>query len=93
MEHHSVPVLCAGKGQISIYVLIAFNVLGSQGDRISVHYLGHEGKDSNSPHLHPFRGIGNDNPLQYSCLENPMDRGAWWATVRGVTKSQKRLSD
>ena len=33
-------------------------------------------------------GIGNGNPLQYSCLENPMDRGAWWATVHGVTKSQ-----
>ena len=33
-------------------------------------------------------GEGNDNPLQYSCLENPMDRGAWWATVRGVTESQ-----
>ena len=32
-------------------------------------------------------------PLQYSCLENPMDRGAWWATVHGVTKSQTRLSD
>ena len=31
---------------------------------------------------------GNGNPLQYSCLENPMDRGAWWATVHGVTKSQ-----
>ena len=31
-------------------------------------------------------GEGNDNPLQYSCLGNPMDRGAWWATVRGVTK-------
>ena len=30
---------------------------------------------------------GNGNPLQYSCLENPMDRGAWWATVLGVTKS------
>ena len=30
----------------------------------------------------------NGNPLQYSCLENPMDRGAWWATVYGVTKSQ-----
>ena len=29
---------------------------------------------------------GNGNPLQYSCLDNPMDRGAWWATVRGVTK-------
>ena len=31
-------------------------------------------------------GEGNGNPLQYSCLENPMDRGAWWATVHGVTK-------
>ena len=31
-------------------------------------------------------GEGNDNPLQYSCLENPMDRGAWQATVHGVTK-------
>ena len=36
---------------------------------------------------------GNGNPLQHSCLENPMDRGAWWATVHGVAKSQTRLSD
>ena len=33
-------------------------------------------------------GEGNGNPLQYPCLENPMDGGAWWAVVRGVTKSQ-----
>ena len=33
-------------------------------------------------------GEGNGYPLQYSCLENPMDRGAWWATVHGVSKSQ-----
>jgi len=33
-------------------------------------------------------GGGNGNPLQYSCLENPMDRGAWQATVHGVTNSQ-----
>ena len=38
-------------------------------------------------------GEGNGNPLQYSCLENPMDGGAWWATVHGVTKSQTQLSD
>ena len=38
-------------------------------------------------------GEGNGNPLQHSCLENPMDRGAWWATVHGVTKSQTRLID
>ena len=38
-------------------------------------------------------GEGNGNPLQYSCLENPMDGGAWWATVHGVTKSWTRLRD
>ena len=38
-------------------------------------------------------GEGNGNPLQYSCLENPMDRGTWWATVHGVAKSRTRLSD
>ena len=37
-------------------------------------------------------GGGNRNLLQYSCLENPIDRGAWWATVHGVTKSQTRLN-
>ena len=38
-------------------------------------------------------GEGNDNPLQYSCLENPMDRGDWLAIVHGVAKSQTRLND
>ena len=38
-------------------------------------------------------GGGHGNPLQYSCLENPMNRGAWWATVHGVTKSWTRLSN
>ena len=38
-------------------------------------------------------GEGNGSPLQYSCLENPMDRGAWRATVHGVTKSQTGLTD
>ena len=38
-------------------------------------------------------GEGNGNPLLYSCLENPMDGGAWWATVHGVAKSQTRLSN
>ena len=37
-------------------------------------------------------GVGSGNPLQHSCLGNPMDRGAWWAKVHGVTKSQTRLS-
>ena len=38
-------------------------------------------------------GEGNGNPLQYSCLENPIDGGTWWATVHGITKSQTQLSD
>ena len=38
-------------------------------------------------------GESNGNSLQYSCLENPMDRGAWWAAVHGVIKSRTRLSD
>ena len=38
-------------------------------------------------------GEGNGTPLQYSCLENPMDRGAWWAAVHGVAKSRAWLSD
>ena len=50
----------------------------------------------NSLFLHQFRislGEGNGTLLQYSCLENPMDRGAWWAAAHGVAKSQTRLSD
>ena len=38
-------------------------------------------------------GEGNGNPLQYSCLENSMDRGAWWATVHEMAKSQTQLSN
>ena len=45
------------------------------------------------PELGRSSGEGNGNPLQYSCLENPVDRGAWEAVVHGVTKSRTRLSD
>ena len=40
-----------------------------------------------------FPGVGTENPLQYSCLENSMDRGAGWDTVHGVTESQTQLSN
>ena len=43
------------------------------------------------PGLGRSPGGGHGNPLQYSCLENPMDRGAWWTTVHRVTKSWTRL--
>ena len=49
-----------------------------------------------SPLLTPpllLLGEGNGTPLQYSCLENPMDGGAWWAAVFGVAKSRTQLSD
>ena len=45
------------------------------------------------PGLGRSPGEGNGTPLQYSCLENPMDRGAWQTTVHGVAKSRTRLSD
>ena len=62
---------------------------------------GSEGKESacnvgnlgSIPGLGRSTGEGNGYPLQYSCLENPMDRGAWRATVCGIAKSQTRLSD
>ena len=45
------------------------------------------------PGLGRSPGEGNGNPLQYPCLENPMDGGAWWATVHGVAESRTQLSD
>ena len=53
----------------------------------------HAGDLGSIPGLGRSPGEGNGNPLQYSCLENPMDGGAWWATVHGVAKSQTRLSN
>ena len=48
---------------------------------------GDAGNAGSVPGLERFPGVGNGNLLQYSCLENPMDRGIWQATVHGVTKS------
>ena len=48
---------------------------------------------SSIPWLGRSAGVGNDNLLKYSCLQNPMDRGAWWATVQGVVKSWTQLND
>ena len=51
------------------------------------------GDQGSIPGLGSSSGEGNGNPLQYSCLGNPKDRGAWQATVGGVTESQTHLSD
>ena len=50
---------------------------------------GDAGDMGSIPGLGRSPGGGNGNRLQYSCLENSMDRGAWWAAVHGITKSQK----
>ena len=51
------------------------------------------GDPGSIPGLGRSPGEGNGNPLQYSCLENPMDREVWRATVHGVAKSRTQLSD
>jgi len=54
---------------------------------------GHTGDTGSIPGLGRSPGIGNGNSLQYSCLENPMNREAWWTTAHKVRKSQTRLSN
>ena len=53
--------------------------------------VGDAGDVGSTPGSRRSPGGGNGNPLQYSCLENPMDRGVWQATVHGVVKSQTQL--
>ena len=65
--------------QTSQVVPVLKNLPAKVGDRRDVGSIPGSGR---SP------GGGNGNPLQYSCLENPMNKGAWWATAYGVTKSQ-----
>ena len=63
---------------------------GSSDGKASANNAGDPGS---IPGLEKTPGEGNGSPLQYSCLENPMDGGAWWAAVHGVAKSRTRLSD
>ena len=73
-----------------IHIHIDTGFLGGsdgQGSPCNVGDLGSSPGSGRAP------GEGNGYPLQYSCLENSMDRGAWQATVHGVVKSQIRLSD
>ena len=59
----------------------------------NTHIISYTQQHTNLQNLGQCFGEGNVTPLQYSCLENPMDRGAWWAAVHGVAKSQTWLSD
>ena len=70
------------KLQASQVALVVKNLSANAGDLRDADLISGLGR---SP------GGGHGNPLQYSCLENPMDRGAWWATVYGAAKSQTQL--
>ena len=67
--------------------------MGFPGDASGKESAGNAGDPGLIPGWKRSPGEGNSYPLQYSCLENPMDRGAWWATVHGVTESWTQLSD
>ena len=82
---------------IYTYVCVCVCVYeGFPGDSV-VKYMPAKARDTGDigsiPGSERSPGEGNGNALQYSCLENSMDRGAWWAAVHGVTKNQTRLSD
>ena len=62
--------------------------MGFPGDSAGKESACNAGDLGSVPGLGKSPGEGNGNPFQYSCLENSMDGGAWWATVHGVTKSQ-----
>ena len=64
---------------------------GDTSGKESTYNAGDTGDVGSIPGSRRSPGGGHGNLLQYSCLENPMDRGAWWATVHGDTKSQTRL--
>ena len=98
-------LLCSPRSPVSITVSESFTMKvlrpgvylvgfpeGSAGEEFACN-AGDTGDMSLIPGLGRFPGKANGNPLQYSCLKNPMDERAWWATVYGVAKSQTRLSN
>ena len=67
--------------------------MGFLGGSVVKNLLAKAGDVGLIPGLGRSPGEGNGNPLQYSCLRNPVDRGAWWTTVMGSQKGQTKLSD
>ena len=67
--------------------------MGFPGGSVGKKSACNAGDPGSIPGLGRSPGEGNGNPLQYSCLENFMDRGAWWAIVHEITKSQTGLSE
>ena len=68
-------------------------LLGFPGDSVVKHPPANAGEMASTPGLGRSSGEANGNPLQYSCLGNPLDRGACWATVHEVAKNWRQLND
>ena len=75
-----------------LYIQTYETVWGFPGDSDRKESARNAGDLASIPGSGRCPGEGNGNPLQYSCLENPMDRGAWWATVHGVTRVGHNLA-
>ena len=78
------------KSQVLMIIALSFAFPGGSDGKASAYNAGDLGS---IPGLGRSSGEGSGTLLQYSCLENPMDGGAWWATVHGVAKSWTQLSD
>ena len=78
---------------IDIYIYSTVYVMGLPSGSDGIESACNAGDTVLIPGLGRSPGEGNGNPLQYSCLENSMDRGAWQAVVHGVAKNQTRLRD
>ena len=81
------------QNELHVYTNLGLQVLSFPGDSDSKEFACNVGDSGSILGSGRPPGKRNGNPLQYSCLENPKDRGAWQATVHGVTKSQTQLSD
>ena len=75
------------------FLISPFYALDFPGGSDGKAYVYNVGDPSSSPGSGRSPGEGNDNPLQDSCLENPIDKGTWWATVHRAVKNQTQLSD
>ena len=75
--------------KVSLYIVVIRPILGLQGGSVVKNLPVNAGDTGSIPGSGRSSGGGNSSPLQYSCLGNPIDREAWWATVHGVTKSRK----
>ena len=81
------------QNELHLYTNLGLQVLGFPGGSDSKEFACNMGDPSSIFGSGRSPGEGHDNPLRYSCLENPMDRGAWLATVHRITMSQTRLSN